>query len=817
MVEQDQEDRTTGEEEVTLNLGSNHSTMVKLNISCLERRVTVDNLLALPELLNLENFARVHSAVKQMFSKLKIPSVPLAGRLKHFLPAWEILTQDKQVLSLVRGVCIPFFVNSNSRKNSAISKSKQTKRFNIIGSARDVEKRSSFQSEKLRGGIYKQCVFGPEKRWETTPSHKFEGTESFHSLRALQDGRLTLFKRYSATRRLHVQNRLEGCIFQRFFGYRFTEVCSFFMARRSLRIQLSMLRSSTRPTLFHKIVEGTCCSSSKAGHQISNLSRRPSHSGVLRRGSDSGKGYNNICIATLGLCDKSKEMCNVTSTEDNISGPGSKFEYYDFSIDSRKVVKSKVPMFSFACKSKDVNIGVNKINRTVVLDCSSSHASQTTISISSTTTNSGFEEISDICDKHRVVGYVSERVVMVDREPKFVKWASNYSDPGSGSVTDRCIQEGLGCILSRNQDRGFMVEGREGSSHKRPGTISYKICNPVNSEDEESFLFSHSSRQHDSIVIPVEDGRNNLSFNDENSKRDLGISLESRDHDYCRVPSRYSEHRSRLGVQAHPRLFGMEIMPTSVQANLQQDRDSKNRPVCVKAVSAASELFCMETRPLLSRSGCNAAEVASTSTAVCIPSLFSNQQNYKEDQAREDININYDNARLADPSMVSSTTKVIKTKFPFTSAETKSFERTVRSTASTSREQNVKTSCLDTYRGNMLSEGVSGRAADLIISARRKGTNSSYSSAWYKWSSWCSEKQIDPFRCNIKWILDFLANLYEKGYEYSTICFHRSAISAFHDRIQGKPVGEHPFVSALITGIFNERPPQPKYTFIWDV
>jgi len=30
-------------------------------------------------------------------------------------------------------------------------------------------------------------------------------------------------------------------------------------------------------------------------------------------------------------------------------------------------------------------------------------------------------------------------------------------------------------------------------------------------------------------------------------------------------------------------------------------------------------------------------------------------------------------------------------------------------------------------------------------------------------------------------------------------------------------VGENPRVCALLVGIFNQRPPQPRYTFIWDV
>ena len=62
-----------------------------------------------------------------------------------------------------------------------------------------------------------------------------------------------------------------------------------------------------------------------------------------------------------------------------------------------------------------------------------------------------------------------------------------------------------------------------------------------------------------------------------------------------------------------------------------------------------------------------------------------------------------------------------------------------------------------------------------------------------------------------------MAELFEKGLEYRTIGTHRSAISAFHDPIENIRVGNHPRVSALMSGIFNKRPPQPKYPFIWDV
>ena len=46
---------------------------------------------------------------------------------------------------------------------------------------------------------------------------------------------------------------------------------------------------------------------------------------------------------------------------------------------------------------------------------------------------------------------------------------------------------------------------------------------------------------------------------------------------------------------------------------------------------------------------------------------------------------------------------------------------------------------------------------------------------------------------------------------------HRSAIYAYHEQVQGKPVGQHPRVCTLISGVFNKNPPHRRSTFIWNV
>ena len=42
--------------------------------------------------------------------------MPLAGRLKHFLEAWEILTKDPKILEIVKGFKIPFVKNPTEER-----------------------------------------------------------------------------------------------------------------------------------------------------------------------------------------------------------------------------------------------------------------------------------------------------------------------------------------------------------------------------------------------------------------------------------------------------------------------------------------------------------------------------------------------------------------------------------------------------------------------------------------------------------------------------------------------------------------------------
>lgn len=76
--------------------------------------------------------------------------------------------------------------------------------------------------------------------------------------------------------------------------------------------------------------------------------------------------------------------------------------------------------------------------------------------------------------------------------------------------------------------------------------------------------------------------------------------------------------------------------------------------------------------------------------------------------------------------------------------------------------------------------------------------------------------RTDPFCGPISDVANFIADLYQQGYQYRSLNSYCSSISSTHKKIDGYPVGQHPTMIRIMKGIFNKQP-QPRYTFTWDV
>ena len=114
-------------------------------------------------------------------------------------------------------------------------------------------------------------------------------------------------------------------------------------------------------------------------------------------------------------------------------------------------------------------------------------------------------------------------------------------------------------------------------------------------------------------------------------------------------------------------------------------------------------------------------------------------------------------------------------------------------------------------------KNLSKRASDLLLSSWRHKSAQSYDSLCKRWISWCSERNSDPVSGPVEEVVNFLAHLFEEGYQYRSLNAYRSAIASMHTQVDGTSIGQHPFVSRVLKGAFNSRPPLPRYRDTWDV
>ena len=127
---------------------------------------------------------------------------------------------------------------------------------------------------------------------------------------------------------------------------------------------------------------------------------------------------------------------------------------------------------------------------------------------------------------------------------------------------------------------------------------------------------------------------------------------------------------------------------------------------------------------------------------------------------------------------------------------------------------------MQSVRQSLVDCGISTEVADVILSSWRKSTFKQYNVYNEKWSTFCLSRQSHFIRGPVQLILDFLHDLYTKGYGYSSLNTARSAISALYtiDKTDvGQNIGKHQLIRRFMKGVFNEIPPTPKFQEVWRV
>ena len=85
------------------------------------------------------------------------------------------------------------------------------------------------------------------------------------------------------------------------------------------------------------------------------------------------------------------------------------------------------------------------------------------------------------------------------------------------------------------------------------------------------------------------------------------------------------------------------------------------------------------------------------------------------------------------------------------------------------------------------------------------------------WLEYCRRWGYHTQHPTVSKVLDFLRALFAQGLGYSAINSHHSALSSILQLPGLERIGEHNLVSWFMKGVFNLKPPQPRYSKMWDI
>ena len=684
------------------------------------------------------------------------------------------------------------------------------------GNRTNAVERCNYKSETLRGPVSQQHFHSSQKRWGKQTCDKSEIFEQFHSLPSFQDGGVVPCKRTTFTQRLDVQSGFEGCLLLYTHPSEFTEILTFRMGRFTLSIPQPVFWPISCSTSIHEIIESPNNTPKKITDKTDNIFGRHSFDGFIQGGIGDSQGYIDFSISTSGFRDQCEKVRIDSIKKDRIFRGHHRFsEDGNVSI-RRKSSEDNCEMLENAGEEKSLYKGSFSTDRDIIIHNNGNPTSSSSIQVSTKTSNSRVELLSVIRETDCTLPPGESRNRMVDKQHTFEQ--RKVSSLEATPVTDkvRCLKGRVGSLLPGKKDRGTLVRKGKGPAHKYPRIKGSELCHiDIHPEQESSEQHSHSDGQHDCPLLLSENGRDKQSGISENKQANLELFNFQGDHTYCRTPSRDIKQGSGFRVQKCEGLQRVETRPCSVSETLSDIGIPRDRPLCVKGLQAAEKVLFVENRSIQSGQGRIPNKLV-PGLKLCFPPVQSDRKGTSKG-SEGTVKPNSNNTGLANSVLVPKTNGNGSCDSSSSSLVRKPFEQPKKGNSSIVRKPLLKTPGMESFRKKLSSEGISERASNLISNARRVGTRSNYESAWRKFDSWCSEKQIDPTTCDVSIVLDYLAHLFDQGYRYNYIAAHRSAISAYHEPIKGILVGKHTRVSSLLTGIFNERPPLPRYSFVWDV
>ena len=300
----------------------------------------------------------------------------------------------------------------------------------------------------------------------------------------------------------------------------------------------------------------------------------------------------------------------------------------------------------------------------------------------------------------------------------------------------------------------------------------------------------------------------------QSNSRSVEILSGQPDNVDSRTLTRSDEHNGGQRVQSIQRLQQLETKWESVSNDNESVRQSRIRPVCRQNESSTTKIYQLETRSNSSDDGRILSEMEQHSR-VWIPTNLPNRQMSGQSERRASV-LDHNHAYVARPTLVCDSVTDDNRESHTVAPNELSTHWTDKRVSSYGSSWCNDSSRLENIRQNALNPGLLSEDRNLLQRKLSGGSKKTYQGPWKRWCCWCNQISLDPISAPVESVASYLAEE-QRRVCYSALNTTRSAISAYHDKCDGKPVGQHELIKDIMESALKIKPPKPKHTSTWDV
>ena len=654
-----------------------------------------------------------------------------------------------------------------------------------------------------------------KERRLTKADIQFKEAEPLCPVPTFQNGGTDLTEELATTRRLDAETGPQGCLFLRANDGTTEETPAVRVGNETLRIPVPTFRPSVSSKRLYEADETGGWNTTQDRGQSDNLPRRPAHNEPMPGPAAEGRQDYQPFAGEPRVRSQRGEVTHDTNPRPRIPGHDNQLALNDDEAVGRENMQDSESVPDPPATRQSVSEGPVEADRDVVIHGLGSTASKTILQGATTAKNSSAEQEAILCNPDNPYSTMQGRAEMVDMSFATSEWQGDENPPTGHDNRHGCMPHRLGGSHQWSRAKRPLDNRGEAGTNQRPGAASNPPHSQSHVEGEVPHPCSFQSRQHDGSVPYQQDGGDALSSPDKNRARNMGILLQEEDTDISRIPSREHECPSRQIVTRNTRLERLATGSTDGQTSDETMGQMQNGFICQQVEHPATAVRELQARPRRDGGG-RFPNKLERGSPLCLPTLLPDWQVLGKSTQRQS-RADHHNPDLAHPTVVWNDPEHDHDTANPAPITPENAAITHRCQPPVGGEQLPPASGMESFRRQQEARGISQQSANLISKSWRTGTRTAYNSAWNKWSSWCTERDIDPFQSPVEPVIDYLTSLFQAGYEYNTINGARSAISSLHAPIGGDPVGQHSLVKRLMTGAFNERTPKPRYTDTWDV